>query len=677
MGEFQYPLHVESLQPSSALIWELDQKLSQDEWLKWRDSIQNQDEQRSEAAKAWCISSHWNEHTPNLEDWKIVSGDLQQCALTASDLSWMAAAAARPICIPLIPFFEDEQLADLIHGLNDPEAVAVLANQVYSSDSMMTIGPSGGLRFCWARMKDALKEQLEFQAWRWLLDNQGDESIEWPSDSGFDALSRFPGEGSRDGLERLQVAVLEGLDRGDRSLEIKRITDRLLPLNGVFPLACPEDEVSFLEDGNHREPSGAGEQPSELVDGSIIQTTGLPIEFAKSFVSRTANGMQLRFVAIGANVSESELFLFYPGTKNQRATFWYSNKEGASYFFAAASQEGMARAVLGSRKDADKTPAIIDDLAKKGGILFAAKVGYNSLYCLSFEVFPVEGYTPPTEIALFGPGGKVAFQPLGLDEMEIPDGVRVLVPVDRKAQQELNATVFHLQGLPEEVRTAMLHTLSGSGLTPEALDAQPPAAAKKFAMPVWLQILLALLVVVLLGSTAYLAHLQFSPQKIKIQQPIDFLKKPLIDLNRALRGAKDPGLNSLYAIYVEPFGGDAVVTPASQTTEAWMLTKLFLFQKDASTNTIWNSDSNAKAEAASSKLEQNKLNEIYAVACLQRPASPSFAELHCKDVSWNQAAQDIEALAGQIIQAPAPAQAPAQLPPSPSTSTPAPATGKK
>ncbi|MGA9070269.1 MAG: hypothetical protein WB424_08455, partial [Terracidiphilus sp.] len=110
---------------------------------------------------------------------------------------------------------------------------------------------------------------------------------------------------------------------------------------------------------------------------------------------------------------------------------------------------------------------------------------------------------------------------------------------------------------------------------------------------------------------------------------------------------------------------------------AWMLTKLFLFQKDAGTNTIWNSDSNAKAEAASSKLEQNKLNEIYAVACLQRPASPSFAELHCKDVSWNQAAQDIEALAGQIIQAPAPAQAQAQLPPSPSTSTPAPAAGKK
>jgi hypothetical protein len=199
---------------SIQFIGHIDSVLTSGEWPKWRNSRLHDRETLVANARAWCASSYWNLHTPNLEDWKEIVQDISASRLTVDALAEMAGANSRRISFPPIPLFEREQMHDMIGILQDPLAAAVLAEQLASTNSLLTVQPDEVPKICWDRMQPQLRERLEYPAWRWLVFTPDANGKPWPGDRGMDALWGLEGSRRDEALRLLEAAATETVQTG-------------------------------------------------------------------------------------------------------------------------------------------------------------------------------------------------------------------------------------------------------------------------------------------------------------------------------------------------------------------------------------------------------------------------------------------------------------------------------
>jgi hypothetical protein len=220
---------------------EIDSILASGQWGQWRSKWLNDREALVASARAWCVSSHWDSHTPRLEDWKQVSKDIASARLSSAVLAEMATTSKRRICFPPIPFFELEQLDEIIKGLSDPVAVAVIAEQVSQFNSLLAVPQREIARTCWGMMTPLQQNMWQYSAWCWMVAVPDAHPLPWPSDGGFAKLSKAQYSRREETLRRLESAAVEAMRNGDRDSDAIRTARNFAQARG--PAAVAELEA--------------------------------------------------------------------------------------------------------------------------------------------------------------------------------------------------------------------------------------------------------------------------------------------------------------------------------------------------------------------------------------------------------------------------------------------------
>ncbi len=225
---------------------EIDEILAGSQWGQWRIKRSNDRRLLEAGARAWCVSSHWDSHTPPLEDWKEVFQDIRSARLTADVLAEMAAASKRRICFPPIPLFEREQVIDVIGSLMDPVAVAVMAEQISQFDSLLTVKHDEIPRTCWEMMPSQSRARWEYPAWRWLVFVPDAGPMPWPSDAGFTMLSTLQHPRQAEALRWLEASAAEAVSHRGPDPRAVRIATHFAELRG--PSAVVELQALLRRD---------------------------------------------------------------------------------------------------------------------------------------------------------------------------------------------------------------------------------------------------------------------------------------------------------------------------------------------------------------------------------------------------------------------------------------------
>jgi len=183
---------------------DMDSILAKAEWEQWR-AKQSDPERIAAAARAWCTSSYWKNHTPRLEVWKIVVNDLGMAIFTDAVLSEMAEMNDHRLPFPPIPLFENEQVQDLCRIMLNADTAVALAERLEESNSLLTVDPSEAPQQCWDFLSAPARRGIDFAAWQWLFSGR-ESQVPLPSQPGVAWLTSIKSPRRAEALQRLEEA---------------------------------------------------------------------------------------------------------------------------------------------------------------------------------------------------------------------------------------------------------------------------------------------------------------------------------------------------------------------------------------------------------------------------------------------------------------------------------------
>ncbi len=361
----------------------------------------------------------------------------------------------------------------------------------------------------------------------------------------------------------------------------------------------------------------------------------------------------------------TEPLLLYPGTSSRYAMLSWSETGSRSYFFALGSEDGRKDLSRKIRRSSDKAALVERQLQTAGGILVSVNEEQGQSYRLAIKAWASPTYSPPEQLMVFGPGENVEAHSIGEPQLLLAPAQCALVPVDRGCQDELQATVTHLRGLPPDLRAGMLRTLAGHAALPAQgpvhgpVSLATPASAERSTTWVW--IVLASIVGILAGAAGSFGYAAFLSAQAHARREreahVAAIADPLAKLILAIPNSKDDRVQTLNDIYLAPLARDPQQSQAKGTAEAWMLAKLALYKSDPQTDTSWTKKANDSAIEkirTSHSIDAGDLKAVQAVACLQDPPVSVVNLEDCAHVDWNAAARSLAALTNYVITAPKP-----------------------
>jgi hypothetical protein len=209
-------------------------------WSNWR-SVLNDSSLLAEAARLWCASSYWHDHTPLLEDWKTVAADLRPGGLTEEALLRISSSGERGLPFPAIPLFENEQVCDLCSALLDIDAAAALAERLAAHVGFLTFDPSESKKYCWEHLSPAIKAGVGYEMWLWMFSDCPPPPA-LPSMQEVEVLKRANSPRRSAAIRRLEALIEPGPGSPYSAEALAGLAAALLPAPLKPPQSAPEAE---------------------------------------------------------------------------------------------------------------------------------------------------------------------------------------------------------------------------------------------------------------------------------------------------------------------------------------------------------------------------------------------------------------------------------------------------